>query len=124
MALNIKDPETERLASEVSSMTGESKTRAIRKALEERKERLAFQVNRREKDAELRRFLQESGLVPIPFGEAHWREAVEAYARFGRGRHRAGLNFGDCLSYATARLAGRPLLCVGDDFKKTDLALA
>lgn len=72
----------------------------------------------------LLRFLQESGIAPIPFGEAHWREAVEAYARFGRGRHRAGLNFGDCLSYATARLAGRPLLCVGDDFKKTDLALA
>ena len=42
MALNIKDPETERLASEVASMTGESKTRAIRKALEERKERLAL----------------------------------------------------------------------------------
>jgi ribonuclease VapC len=72
----------------------------------------------------LLRFLQESGIAAIPFGEAHWREAVEAYARFGRGRHRAGLNFGDCLSYATARLAGRPLLCVGNDFKKTDLALA
>jgi antitoxin VapB len=66
MALNIKDPETERLASEVSSMTGESKTRAIRKALEERKERLAYQVHRREKGAELRRFLEEEVWPRLP----------------------------------------------------------
>jgi antitoxin VapB len=66
MALNIKDPETERLASEVSSLTGESKTRAIRKALEERKERLAFQVHRREKGAELRRFLEEEVWPQLP----------------------------------------------------------
>jgi ribonuclease VapC len=41
--------------------------------------------------------------------------------RFGKGRHPAALNFGDCMSYATARLAQRPLLFVGDDFTKTDL---
>ena len=72
----------------------------------------------------LARFLQESGLVVVPFGEEHWRAAVDAFVRFGRGRHAAGLNFGDCLTYATARLAGESLLCVGDDFAKTDLALA
>jgi antitoxin VapB len=66
MALNIKDPETERLASEVASLTGESKTRAIRKALEERKERLAFQVLRREKGAEIRRFLAEEVWPLLP----------------------------------------------------------
>jgi ribonuclease VapC len=69
----------------------------------------------------LSRFLQETGLTVIPFAEEHWRIAVEAYARFGKGRHAAGLNFGDCLTYAVARLAEQPLLFVGDDFGKTDL---
>jgi ribonuclease VapC len=72
----------------------------------------------------LARLCQELGLIQIPFGEAHWREAVDAYERFGRGRHSAGLNFGDCLSYAIAKLSGQPLLCVGGDFSRTDLEMA
>lgn len=43
--------------------------------------------------------------------------------RHGKGRHPAALNFGDCLTYATAYVAGEPLLCVGDDFAQTDLEL-
>jgi ribonuclease VapC len=69
----------------------------------------------------LARLLQEFGIAEIPFGEDHWREAVDAYERFGRGRHPAKLNFGDCLSYATAKLAGQPLLFSGQDFQKTDI---
>lgn len=69
----------------------------------------------------LERFLQQFGLVVVPFGEEHWREAVGAYLRFGKGRHPAALNFGDCLTYATAKLAGQPLLYVGKDFSRTDL---
>ena len=72
----------------------------------------------------LARFLQEAGIVVVPFGEDHWPVAIEAFARYGKGRHPAGLNFGDCLTYATARLARQPLLCRGGDFSKTDLALA
>lgn len=72
----------------------------------------------------LARFLQESGLVVVPFGEEHWGVAVDAFVRFGGGRHPAGLNFGDCLTYATARLADEPLLSLGEDFARTDLALA
>ena len=72
----------------------------------------------------LSRLLQESGITTIPFAEEHWQVAVEAYARFGKGRHAAGLNFGDCLTYAVARLAERPLLFVGDDFARTDLTAA
>jgi ribonuclease VapC len=68
--------------------------------------------------------VQRAGIVVVPFGAAHWQLASEAWLRYGRGRHPAKLNFGDCLAYATARLAGRPLLCKGDDFSKTDLALA
>ena len=72
----------------------------------------------------LARFVDEADLVPVPFGDEAWPVAIDAYARFGRGRHSAGLNFGDCLTYATARIAGEPLLCLGDDFAKTDLELA
>jgi ribonuclease VapC len=72
----------------------------------------------------LARLCQEFGLAQIPFGDAHWREAVDAYERFGRGRHAARLNFGDCLSYATAKLAAQPLLYIGDDFSKTDIEKA
>jgi ribonuclease VapC len=71
----------------------------------------------------LARFVQESGLLVVAFGEEHWRSAVEAFIRFGKGRHAAALNFGDCMTYATARLAGEPLLCLGNDFAQTDLAL-
>jgi ribonuclease VapC len=57
----------------------------------------------------------------IPFSRAHADAAVEAWNRFGKGNHPARLNFGDCMSYATARLADEPLLYVGDDFAKTDI---
>lgn len=60
----------------------------------------------------------------VAFTEHHSRAAVDAYERFGKGRHAAALNFGDCLTYAVARLAERPLLFVGGDFAKTDLPAA
>ena len=52
----------------------------------------------------------------------HARAAVAGWRRFGKARHPAGLNFGDCFSYAVARLADIPLLYKGDDFAQTDLA--
>jgi ribonuclease VapC len=67
------------------------------------------------------RLVQELGLVVVPFGEDHADEAVEAFLRFGKGRHPAALNFGDCLTYAVASLASEPLLCLGEDFARTDL---
>jgi ribonuclease VapC len=50
--------------------------------------------------------------------------ARQAYRDFGKGRHAAGLNFGDCFSYALARLTGQPLLFKGEDFALTDVAAA
>jgi ribonuclease VapC len=72
----------------------------------------------------LSRLLAEGAIETLPFGEAHFGVAVGAWLRFGRGRHVARLNFGDCLAYATATVAGRPLLCVGKDFARTDVVLA
>jgi len=69
----------------------------------------------------LERLLDELGVEEVPFGELHWREAVEAYRRYGKGLHSAALSFGDCLTYAAARLTGEPLLFEGDDFGRTDL---
>lgn len=58
----------------------------------------------------------------VSVDDDHARAAVAAWRRFGTGRHPAALNFGDCFAYATARLAGAPLLFKGDDFGQTDLA--
>jgi ribonuclease VapC len=77
-----------------------------------------------EPQALLDRFLRDFGVVPVAFGDLHWREALEAFRRFGKGRHPAALNFGDCLSYAAAKLSGHPLLFVGDDFPRTDIEAA
>jgi len=60
----------------------------------------------------------------IPFSEEHSGVALRAYLKFGKGRHPAALNFGDCLSYATASLARQPLLYLGGDFSKTDVQRA
>ena len=66
MALNIKDPETERLAAEVAAITGESKTRAVKVALQERKQRLAVRVVSRDRTDELRRFLAQEVWPRVP----------------------------------------------------------
>jgi len=68
--------------------------------------------------------VKELAVTVVPFGEAEWRAAIDAFARFGRGRHPAALNFGDCLAYASASVAGDTLLFVGDDFRRTDIVPA
>ncbi len=59
----------------------------------------------------------------VPVAGPEVTVAREAWLRFGKGRHPAGLNLGDCLSYATARCVGAPLMCKGEDFPRTDLPL-
>ncbi len=72
----------------------------------------------------LDRFLRAFDVTVVDFKEQHWREAADAFGRYGKGRHPAALNFGDCMTYAVARLAAAPLLFVGEDFAKTDLSSA
>ncbi len=69
------------------------------------------------------RLLSEGTIATVPFVDPHFGVAVDAWLRFGKGRHAAALNFGDCVSYAIAKVAQEPLLCIGDDFPKTDLEL-
>jgi len=58
-----------------------------------------------------------------PVTPAHALTARRAFTDFGKGRHRAGLNFGDCFSYALASTQDEPLLCKGNDFRHTDIEI-
>ena len=83
---------------------------------------LVFAVRRRSSDAgEVDALLKELGVTVVPFGEREIRVAVAAFSKCGRARHKGGLNFGDCLAYAAAAVAGDTLLFVGGDFRKTDI---
>lgn len=73
---------------------------------------------------ELDLLLHRGEFEVVPFTADHLRLARDAYERFGKGRHAAGLNLGDCCAYALARHAGEPLLFKGDDFPLTDVVPA
>jgi ribonuclease VapC len=66
-------------------------------------------------------FLQQAFITIEPVTVEQARLARGAYRDFGKGRHRAGLNFGDCFAYALAKEKGEPLLFKGDDFSRTDV---
>jgi antitoxin VapB len=88
MALNIKDPETERLAAEVAAITGESKTRAVKVALQERRQRLGVRVIARDRRADLRRFLEEEVWPRVPrrvLGKRMTRKEHDAILGYGPG---------------------------------------
>jgi ribonuclease VapC len=67
------------------------------------------------------RFLSAAGVDIVPIREREALLALEAFDRFGKGRHPAGLNMGDCFAYAGASARGVPFLFKGDDFARTDL---
>jgi ribonuclease VapC len=70
------------------------------------------------------RFLDDIDVKIVPLDIAQMRAARRAFLRYGKGRHEAGLNFGDCISYALAKTTGEALLFKGTDFAKTDIKLA
>jgi len=66
-------------------------------------------------------FVDRAGMVLAPVDVEQARVARAAFSRFGKGRHPASLNYGDCFSYALAQVLGEPLLFKGDDFTQTDI---
>ena len=87
----------------------------------------AIVVDAQTKDKGSRQFdslFRRAGITIEPVTEEQAYVARQAYADFGKGRHPAGLNFGDCFAYALAKVTGEPLLFKGKDFKKTDIASA
>lgn len=74
--------------------------------------------------ADLDTFMQRALIETVPFDDDQLVWARRAFRRYGKGRHRAGLNFGDCVSYALAQWSGEALLFKGADFAATDIASA
>ena len=70
------------------------------------------------------RLLEMTNTRLVPIGAAEQSAALDAFDRFGKGRHPARLNMGDCFAYACAKTQGVPLLFKGDDFSQTDIAIA
>ncbi len=123
----------------VAMLTGEDDARAFAARIQSSQDRITspaamwetvFNVSRilgipiPDIEAEVQRFLSEMKIQvrPIPAEAAHL--AIEAFHRFGKGRHPAQLNFGDCMAYACARHYGYPLLFKGNDFALTDIDAA
>ena len=74
--------------------------------------------------AEAQRFIDQAGIVVIPVDGPTTIDAHRAWQRFGKGNHTAALNYGDCFTYALAARTELPVLCVGDDFARTDLEVS
>lgn len=72
---------------------------------------------------DLDRFISRAAIELVPVDQEQGQLARSAFSRFGKGRHRAGLNFGDCFSYAAAISLSEPLLFKGDDFLYTDVPI-
>ena len=69
----------------------------------------------------LDRFLDRAAIESVPVHLRQAQEARRAFSQFGKGRHPASLNYGDCFAYALARTNGQPLLFKGEDFGRTDI---
>ena len=74
--------------------------------------------------ADLEDLMRETSIDVVPLASEQVALAVDAFRRFGKGRHPAGLNFGDCFAYALAKATGEPLLFKGNDFSQTDIKAA
>lgn len=72
-------------------------------------------------EAAVRRLLGEARAEVVPFDRPGADMAIHAFLRYGKGRHPARLNFGDCMVYALAKTRRLPVLCTGDDFAQTDI---
>jgi ribonuclease VapC len=82
-----------------------------------------YRSHGREASDELDDFIIRMEIEVVPVSLEQAVTAREAFRSYGRGRHKAGLNFGDCFSYALAKVSGETLLCKGNDFALTDLAV-
>lgn len=72
----------------------------------------------------MQRFIEYASIEIIPVDTEQGRLAHTAWTQYGKGRHRAGLNFGDCFAYALASQCAQALLCKGNDFSHTDISIA
>ena len=117
LALLLDEPEAEEFRTAVEEDTTRlvSATTLLETAL-------VIEVRKGESGGrELDSLIHKAEIVVVAVDLEQVSEARRAYRRFGKGRHAAGLNFGDVFAYALARTSGEPLLFKGDDFTKTDI---
>lgn len=117
-------------------LLGEPQRRSMTKALEEAEDKSISAVNFVEASVvietrkgpagllELDRLIDLAGISIASVDERIAMEARTAYRHFGKGRHPARLNLGDCFTYALAKTLGEPILCTGEEFAKTDASVA
>ena len=117
MALLLDEPEAEEFRAAVEEDTTRLVSAATLLATALVIEARKGEPGGRELDA----LIHKAEIVVVAVDADHVSEARRAYRRFGKGRHAAGLNFGDVFAYALARASGEPLLFKGDDFAKTDI---
>ena len=118
IAILLGEPEAERISTAL--LSGPTRLMSAFTALE-----TAVVVEARKGEAggrEWQLLALEAGIELIPFTADQQVLALEAWRRFGKGRHTAGLNIGDCCSYALSAFTREPLLCKGTDFPHTDVA--
>ncbi len=121
----------------VAIMTGEPEADAFSDKIDEHNDRLFCGVGAWEAAQAIARirkitlktasnavddFADEASLRMVDIGRDEYREAISAHLRYGKKRHPAELNMGDCFAYACAKTNGARLLYKGDDFSQTDLA--
>ena len=118
LAILFDEPDARRYA--VALQAAPSRRMSVANALE------AFIVAERRGDAgdDLDRFFRRHAIELIPATTEHLAAARRAWRRFGKGNHKAALNFGDCFAYALSEVTGEPLLFKGGDFALTDVERA
>jgi ribonuclease VapC len=120
LAIAFQEPEAERFATAIA----EAPERAI-SAVNWLEVMMVVESRNGEESADdVLLILEQLGVETLAFDAGQAYEAREAWRRFGKGRHPAGLNLGDCCAYAAANIKGRPLLFKGRDFEQTDVAQA
>lgn len=118
IAILAKEPEWMRL----NEVMGTSKS--IRLSVANYLEVMMVLSGRTLREAALEEMMVSFNIEQVPVSLEQGRLAIEAFRKFGKGRHPARLNYGDCFAYALAREQGEPLLFKGGDFDKTDVAVA
>jgi len=118
LAVLFQEPEADRIARSIAS-----DPRRLASAFTVLETSIVVEARKGEPGGrELDLLLHRIDLESVPLTASHVEVARDAWRRFGRGKHPANLNIGDCCAYALARVSGEPMLFKGDDFRKTDVA--
>jgi ribonuclease VapC len=119
VAVILGEPDAERFRDALSGDAVAVSAVSVTEALMVLESRAGLDATR-----DLEHLLQQCEATIVAYDAHHTAAAHAAWQRFGKGRHPASLNFGDCMAYATAKLSGAPLLYRGNDFAQTDVAAA